>query len=146
MDATLLATFFVRGALCGLDAVRIQEVIRPAALTPVRRAPPEVAGIVNLRGRIVTILDLGLKLGFPPAVAGPASRILVIEDRGEFIGLLVDRVEEVAEVEPEHWQAPPANVPREQARFFRAVCRVGDRVATVLEEREILAVAQSHPS
>ncbi len=98
-STVLLTTFFVRESLCALDAAGIQEVIRVGALTPVRHAPDEVAGIVNLRGKIVTILDLGLRLGFARIVPGGDSRVFIIEDGGEFIGLLVDRVDEVVEVD-----------------------------------------------
>ena len=138
-QTVLLATFFVRDALCGLDAAGIQEVIRLGPVTPVCYAPEEVVGIVNLRGKIVTIVDLGLRLGFPKAMAGGDSRIFIIEDRNEFIGLLVDRVDEVVEVERDRWQAPPANVNPAQARFFRGVCRAGGRVITLLDAGQILA-------
>jgi purine-binding chemotaxis protein CheW len=137
-QTVLLTTFFVRDALCGLDAAGIQEVIRLGPVTPVCYAPEEVLGIVNLRGKIVTIVDLGLRLGFPKAMAGGDSRIFIIEDRNEFIGLLVDRVDEVVEVERDHWQPPPANVNGAQARFFKGVCRVGGRVITLLDAGEIL--------
>ena len=139
----LLATFFVRDALCALDAGGVQEVIRLGPVTPVRYAPEEVVGIVNLRGKIVTIIDLGLRLGFPKAVAGPDSRIFIMEDRNEFIGLLVDRVDEVVEVERDHWQPPPANVNSGQARFFKGVCRAGRRVITLLDAAQILAESTS---
>ena len=135
----LLATFFVRDALCALDAARIQEVIRLGPLTPVRHAQPAVAGIVNLRGRIVTVIDLGLRLGFPPVVPGPASRIFIMEDVNEFIGLLVDRVDEVVEVEPEALQPPPANISSRQAKFLEAICRAGSRVVTLLDAAAILS-------
>ena len=98
----------------------------------------EVPGIVNLRGKIVTIVDLGLRLGFPKAVARSDSRIFIIEDGNEFIGLLVDRVDEVVEVERGHWQAPPANVNWGQARFFQGVCRARGRVITLLDAGQIL--------
>jgi purine-binding chemotaxis protein CheW len=135
----LLTTFFVRDSLCALDAAGIQEVIRVGALTPVRHTPQEVTGIVNLRGKIVTILDLGLRLGFAKAIPTGDSRIFIIEDRNEFIGLLVDRVDEVVEVERDEWQSPPANVPWGQARFFKGICRAGGRVITVLDSSPILA-------
>jgi purine-binding chemotaxis protein CheW len=135
----LLATFFVHGTLCALDAAGVQEVIRLGPVTPVRYAPQEVLGIVNLRGKIVTILDLGLRLGFPKAVAGSDSRIFILEDRNEFIGLLVDQVDEVVEVEPDDWQRPPANVKGRQARFFQGVCRARGRVITLLDAGQILA-------
>jgi len=138
-QTVLLATFFVRDRLCALDATGVQEVIRLGPVTLVRYAPEEVLGIFNLRGKIVTIVDLGLRLGFPRAVAGRDSRIFIVEDRNEFIGLLVDRVDEVLEVESGHWQPPPANVTRGQARFFKGVCRAGGRVITLLDAGQILA-------
>jgi purine-binding chemotaxis protein CheW len=138
-QTVLLATFFVRDALCALDAAGIQEVIRLGALTPVWHAPAEVAGIVNLRGKTVTILDLGLRLGFPKSISTRDSRVFIIEDRNEFVGLLVDRVDEVVEVERDQWQAPPANVPGGQARFFQGVYRTSGRVITVLDPGPILS-------
>ena len=139
----LSATFFVRDALCALDAASVQEVIRIGPVTPVPYAPREVLGIFNLRGRIVTIVDIGQLLGFAPAVPCPESRIFIVEDRNEFIGLLVDRVDEVVEVEREQWQPPPANVIRGQGRFFKGVCRVDGRVITMLDRAELLA-EESH--
>ena len=138
-QTVLLATCFVREMLCALDAAGIQEVIRLGPLTPVRHAPPEVAGILNLRGKIVTVLDLGLKVGFRPAERGGESRILIIEDAGEFIGLMVDRVGEVLEVESGQWQPLPANTAPGQERFFKGVHRAADRVITILDPARILA-------
>ena len=138
-QTVLLASFFVRDALCALDAAGIQEVIRLGPLTPVRHGSPDVAGILNLRGKIVTILDLGLRLGFQKAVPTADSRIFIIEDSSEFVGLLVDRVDEVVEVEQSQWQAAPANVRGMQGRFFRGVCRAGGRAITVLDPGTILA-------
>ncbi len=137
--AVLLATFYVRGALCAVDAAGIQEVIRLGPLTPVRHAPQQIAGIVNLRGRIVTVLDLGLQLGFAPIVPSTDSRIFIVEDRHEFIGLLVDRVDEVVEVESDRWLPPPANVSWGQARFFKGICRDRDRVITLLDAGQVLS-------
>ncbi len=138
-QTVLLATFFVRDALCALDAAGIQEVIRLGPLTPVRHSTPDIAGILNLRGKIVTILDLGLRLGFSKSVPTADSRIFIIEDRSEFVGLLVDRVDEVVEVDRDQWQAPPANVCGMQGRFFQGVYRAGGRVITVLDPGPILA-------
>jgi purine-binding chemotaxis protein CheW len=135
----LITTFFVRDVLCGLDAAEIQEVIRLGPVTPVCHASSEVVGIVNLRGRIVTILDPGLRLGLPKAVPGMESRVFIIEDRSEFIGLLVDRVDEVVEVDAKAWQPPPANVSCGQGSFFKGVCRAHGSVITILDAPRILA-------
>lgn len=136
-QTVLLATFFVRETLCALDAAGVQEVIRLGPVTPVCYAPEEVLGIVNLRGKIVTIIDLGRRLGFAKAVPAKDSRIFIIEDRNEFIGLLVDRVDEVVEVERDGWQSPPANVNSGQARYFKGVCRAHGRVVTLLDPGQI---------
>ena len=138
-QANLLATFFIRDANCALDAAGVQEVIRLGRLTPVRHAPEEVVGIVNLRGRIVTVLDVGLKLGFDKALPGPDSRVFIVEDRNEFIGLLVDRVGEVVEVEGDQMGPPPANVSPAQRRFFKGVHRVGRQVITLVDVDQLLA-------
>ncbi len=134
----LLATFFVRDALCALDASGVQEVIRVESVTQVRHAPLEVAGVINLRGKIVTLLDLGMILGFGKSAVTPDSRIFIVEDRNEFLGVLVDRVSEVIEMERDQRESLPVNIPSAQSRFFQGVCRMGGRVIALLNPGEIL--------
>jgi purine-binding chemotaxis protein CheW len=137
---TLLATFFVRDALCGLNASSVQEVIRLGAITQAPHAPPDVAGIINLRGRIVTVVDAGMKLGYGPTAPGQNTRVFIVEDRDEFLGLLVDRVGEVLEVESGTEEPMPANSRSAQSRYFKGVNRIGGRVIALLDSAEMLAV------
>lgn len=137
---TLLATFFVRDALCGLNASSVQEVIRLGAITLAPHAPPDVAGIINLRGRIVTVVDAGMKLGYGPTAPGQNSRVFIVEDRDEFLGLLVDRVGEVLEVESGTEEPMPANLPPSQSKYFKGVNRIGGRVIALLDSAEMMAV------
>lgn len=141
--ALLLSTFLVRGTLFGFDAQIVQEVIRVGTVTPVPHAPAEVLGVINLRGKIVTLLDTGLLLGFPPGSPDTQNRIFVIEDKGEFFGMLVDRVDEVVELDPGQLEPPPANMPQAQAMFCAAVCRVSGRVITLLKTKELLSATRS---
>jgi purine-binding chemotaxis protein CheW len=134
----LLATFFVRDALCALDAAGVQEVIRVESVTRVRHAPEEVAGVINLRGKIVTLLDLGMILGFGKSDITRESRVFIMEDRNEFLGVLVDREGEVLEVEPGQEDSLPVNIPAAQARCFQGICRAGGRVIALLNPREVL--------
>jgi purine-binding chemotaxis protein CheW len=135
----LLATFYVRDALCAVDAAGIQEVIRVGSVTLVHHAPPEVVGVINLRGKIVTLLDIGLILGFAKAPPGPDSRVFIIEETGEFFGLLVDRVGDVFELDAQHEESLPANVPAAQARYFSGVFRAGGNVIARLRPEDLLA-------
>jgi purine-binding chemotaxis protein CheW len=137
-QTVLLATFFVRDALCALDASGVQEVIRVESVTQVRHAPDEVTGVMNLRGKIVTLLDLGMILGFGKSVITRESRVFIVEDRSEFLGILVDSVSEVIEVESANGDALPVNIPPAQARFFRGICRANGRVIALLNPREVL--------
>ena len=134
----LLATFFVRESLCALDASGVQEVIRVESVTRVRHAPDAVTGVINLRGKIVTLLDLGMILGFGKSVITRESRVFIIEDRGEFFGVLVDSVSEVIEVEPGTEDALPVNIPAAQARFFQGIRRANGHVISLLNPRELL--------
>lgn len=137
-QAVLFATLFVREALCALDASRVQEVIRMESITVVRHAPPEVAGVMNLRGKIVTLLDLGVILGFGKSTVTRESRVFIVEDRNEFLGVLVDSVSDVIEIEPGQAESLPVNIPATQARFFQGVVRRGGHVIAILKTDEIL--------
>jgi purine-binding chemotaxis protein CheW len=142
-QTALLATFFVREALCALDASCVQEVIRVESVTRVRHAPAEVAGVMNLRGKIVTLLDLGMILGSGKTEPTRESRVFIIENRNEFIGVLVDRVGEVFEVEGGATEPLPVNMPAAQARFFKGVCRTGGHVISLLNPEEVLSETRS---
>jgi purine-binding chemotaxis protein CheW len=93
---------------------------------------------MNLRGKIVTVVDLGLRLGLPKAVYANNSRVFIVENRGEFIGLLVDQVDEVLEVEAERWEHLPANRSANFSRFFKGVCRANGRIISILDADRIL--------
>jgi purine-binding chemotaxis protein CheW len=121
-----------------LDATGVQEVMRLGRLTSVHHALPEVLGVINMRGRIVTILDLGLRLGFEKAVPAPESRVFIVEDQGEFIGLLVDSVAQVVELERSSLEPTPANMASANSRYYKGVFRNGGRVTTLLDVDQVL--------
>lgn len=137
-QTVLLATFFVGDALCALNASEVQEVIRVESVTAVRHAPEEVMGVMNLRGKIVTLLDPRIILGLGKSAINNESRVFIMEDRDEFLGVLVDRAGDVVEVEPGQEEALPANIPTSQARFFQKVCRSGGHVIAVLNPSAVL--------
>lgn len=143
VQTTLLATFFVRDALCAIDAAGVQEVIRLSSVTPVRHASDEVVGVINLRGKIVTLLDIGMILGLGKAPATRDSRVFIVEDRTEFLGLLVDRVGEVLELDPDREEPLPVNIPAARARFFRGVYRADGHVIALLNPITLLSESRT---
>jgi purine-binding chemotaxis protein CheW len=142
----LLATFRVSDAWYALEADVVLEVIRVSSVTAVAHAPAEVVGVINLRGRIVTLLDVGLLLGVGASTIGRSSRILVAEDHGEYIGLLSDQVGDVRDVAVSSMQPPPANMPEGQVRYCKGVYRAGSRVISLLDARSLVAASEAVPT
>ena len=137
----LAATFMLGQATFGVDTAQIQEVVRLGNLTPVHHAPAYVVGIRNLRGRIVTVIDLPTRLDLGRVAVGPESRILIVEGQGEPIGLLVDQVADTIDVNPADIQPAPSNVNGVQSRQLRGVCRHGARLVALLDLTAILQAA-----
>jgi purine-binding chemotaxis protein CheW len=142
-DALLVATFFLGDGTFGLDTALIQEVVMEGEVTPVHHAPKYVAGIRNLRGRIVTVIDLRLRLELPPGCAGPESRILIADWNGEPVGLLVDRVDDTIEVGAGDLLPSPANQYGVQMQKLLGVFRSGEHLAALLDPVAILDPSDS---
>lgn len=90
--------FEVRGGAYGVDILQTQEVLKPIAATRIPNTPEEVLGVINLRGNIVPVIDLGRKLGHDFTVIEASSRIIVCTFSKKLVGLLVDRVLETAQI------------------------------------------------
>ena len=103
---TAILTLTVAGQLCGVPVMGVRDILGAQTITPIPLAPPEVAGGLNLRGRIVTAVDLRRRLGLPPREAGsPAPMSVVVEGGGELYALLADSVGDVLAL-PESGLAP----------------------------------------
>jgi purine-binding chemotaxis protein CheW len=135
----LAAAFYLRGALCALDASLVEEVVRMRHTTPVPHAPGYLLGVMNLRGKIVSVIDLGRKLELGAADPAEESRVYIVRDRSELVGLLVDRAADVIELDAAGLEPPPANVPGVQGRFLRGIARAGGRLAAVLDPATVLS-------
>jgi len=142
----LLATFFLGDAAFGLDAEQVQEVVRIADITPVHHAPSFVVGVMNLRGRIATVIDLATRLQLGATDVGSSSRILIIEWREEQIGLLVDRVADAALMDRASIKPAPENVSSMQGRQFKGVCHVDGTLVAVLDTEAVLEMEKGSES
>lgn len=102
-----LCTFSLDGHLFGVDAQTVQEVIRYQEMTRVPMAPPAVSGLINLRGQIVTAIDLRTRLGLTPRPAGKLPMNVVVRGDEGAVSLLVDQIGDVIEVDAENFETSP---------------------------------------
>jgi purine-binding chemotaxis protein CheW len=134
-------TATVGGQLFGLPISRVQDVFAPDRLTRVPLAPPEIAGLLNLRGRIVTAIDLRRRLGLD-ALAGDAPRMAVgVECKGESYGLLIDAIGEVLKLPLSGREDNPVNLDPGLARVSAGVHRLDGKLLVVLDVDRVLDIA-----
>lgn len=134
---TDFVTFTTGGQLFGLPIGRVQEVFRPTHITPVPLAGPQIAGVLNLRGRIVTAIDMRNRLEL--AHDDEQSPMAIgIECRGESFGLLVDALGEVLKLPDGEREANPVNLDRKLARVSAGVHRLDDQLMVVLDVDRVL--------
>src|SRR5205807_3432409 len=102
-----VCTFFVAGSCYGVEVLRVQEIIRAQPLTRVPRAPHVVRGLINLRGRIVTVLDLRRRLELPERACEETHRNVVVCTPEGVVSTLVDEIGDVLELGEEAFEPPP---------------------------------------
>jgi purine-binding chemotaxis protein CheW len=138
-----LATFYLGEICLALDIGSIQEIMRDVRITHVPYAPPEVSGVINLRGEVSTIIDLRRVLALPPAPSDEGRRTLIVRSQGESIGLIVDRVADITAVDASEIVPPPPNVGRLDGQFIRGVCPRESEIIVVLELEQVLSTSAS---
>jgi purine-binding chemotaxis protein CheW len=141
-DPETWVTFDLADEVYALPVDRIQEVLRVDAITRVPHAPTPVRGITNMRGRVLAVVDLRVRLGLPPAPVGEQSRILVISSRERSIGLLVDAARQVAKLLPSAVQPPPPDVVTPRSGFIVGVCRSGETLLILLDIDRVLLIQE----
>ena len=131
-EGTLIIAFLVAGAAFGIEANLVQEVCRLGEITPVHRAPPEVIGIRNLRGRIVTVIDLSVRLEAGRVEPHANNRVLIVEWKDETVGLLVEAVLDTHVTFPDQLGPVPPHLPGAQSQHLRGLYRCGTQLVAML--------------
>ena len=133
-----LACFETRGRLYGIDVLQIREIVRCQEVTPLPRAPELIEGVIDLRGVVIPVIDLGHALCSEPADQGPGSRIAVLEVDGMVLGLRVDAAVDVISVEARDVDDPPALATQAGYETVRAVVRRADAAPVLVLSLEHL--------
>ena len=138
VQSFLVSTFFIEDTRFGIDTSRVQEIIKVIDITNIHHAPEYIMGAINLRGKIVTIMNLGRKLVLSPTEIDDEARIMIADWGDEYVGLLVDKVSDVIVVERERIKPAPSNVKGAQGRYFEGVYETEDGLVGILNVDEVL--------
>jgi purine-binding chemotaxis protein CheW len=125
-----LATFRLDGDLYGIEVQHVQEVLRSQQLTRVPLAPAAVAGLINLRGQVVTAIELRERLGRPPRAEGTAAVVIVVRLHGEAVSLLVDSI---ADVDAGDFEAPPDTLEGQARELIRGAYKLDGQLLLALD-------------
>lgn len=134
--ARRVVTCLVHGRYVGLDVSHVREVVRYAGTTRVPRAQPSVAGLVNLRGRAVTAIDLRLRMGLPPRPDGVPAMNVVVRLADTVVSIVVDTVGDVVDL-PQEVDPAPDTLPAAERHVIAGTWQVGGRVVQLLDPRAV---------
>jgi purine-binding chemotaxis protein CheW len=137
---TEYVTTMIGEQLFGLPIARVQDVFMPERLTRVPLASSDVAGVLNLRGRIVTAIDMRARLGLPKADAGRPPMAVGVELRGESYGLLIDQIGEVLKLADDGREENPVNLDPRMAKMADGVHRLDGQLMVVLDVDRVLEI------
>ncbi len=131
-------TVVIGGQLFGLPIERVHDVFMPESITRVPLSRPEIAGVLNLRGRIVTAIDMRRRLHLPPRTDGGQAMAVGIEHKGESYGLLIDNVGEVLDLPTDGREPNPVNLDSRWAAISGGVHRLSGQLMVILDVDRVL--------
>lgn len=133
-------TFLLGELYLGVEVLRVQEVIRTQPMTRVPLAHPVVRGLINLRGQIVTALDLRRRLELPDRDNGPPPMNVVIDTDDGAVSLLVDEIGEVLDVAADQFESPPDTLKGEARDLIRGAYKLPDRLLLILNTDRVVTL------
>lgn len=134
-------TFNVAGFLFGIEVDQVQEVIRTQNMTPVPMSPAVVEGLINLRGQIVTAIDLRKRLSLPERPEGLRPMNVVVRMRDGAVSLLVDQIGEVIDVSEDTFEAPPSTLADNVMDLIKGAYKLDGQLLLLLDTAHVVAVA-----
>ncbi len=135
-------TFTLEDEVYGINVMQVQEVLREIEVAPVPGAPHYVTGIINLRGNVVSVIDARTRFGLQQREGTPYTRIIVIEAQQQIIGILVDSVAEVVDIEMSEIETAPNVGNEETARYIDGVVSRDERLLILVDLNKLLTEAE----
>jgi purine-binding chemotaxis protein CheW len=137
-QSRLYSTFTAGGLFLGIEVLQVQEVLRYLEMTRIPSARDVIQGLINLRGQIVTAVDMRARLGLPKRGEGETPMNMVVRSDDGAVSLLVDEIGDVVEVTAESYEPTPDNLPREQRELIEGVHKLEGRLLLVLDSERVL--------
>ncbi len=134
-----LVTFNISNEEFGVDILKVQEIIRTMEITKVPRAPEFVEGVINLRGKVIPIIDLRRRFGMDSRKHDSQTRIVVIELNNMIVGFVVDSVSEVLRIPADTVVPPPAIVSGVDSEYISGVGKLDDRLLILIDLEKLLS-------
>lgn len=134
-----LVVFELAGERYGVEIGRVQEIIRMPAITQLPRAPEFVEGVINLRGRVIPVLELRKRFGLKTGERDRESRIVVVDVKGQTLGMVVDGVSEVLRLPSEAVEPPSPVVTTVESGFLRGIAKLEGQLIILLELDRVLS-------
>jgi purine-binding chemotaxis protein CheW len=135
------STFFVADLFFGVDVLRVQEVLRFQQMTRVPQAPEVIEGLINLRGQIVTAIDMRRRLRLPPRAGDQTPMNMVVRTEDGAVSLLVDEIGDVLDVDASTYERPPENLDPAARDLIRGVYKLKNRLLLVLDAERTVDLA-----
>ena len=139
VDGGKFLTFFLANEEYGIEILKVQEIIGMLSITAVPRTPSFVRGVVNLRGKVIPIIDLRLKFGMPASKQTEETCIIVVQARGVEIGIVVDRVSEVLDIAADAIDATPAFGAEVDTEYLLGIAKAEGQVRLLLDIDEVMS-------
>jgi purine-binding chemotaxis protein CheW len=138
-------TFFLKGLFFGVEVLKVQEVIRYQEMTRVPLAPGMIQGLINLRGQIVTAIDLRHRLELPAREAGELPMNVVVRSEDGAVSLLVDEIGDVVEIQDDTYESPPETLKGVARDLIQGVYKLKDRLLLILDTEKTVNVSSAGP-
>jgi len=139
-DTEAFVTFTVAGQLFGVPVIRVQDILTPDVIAPVPGSPRQVRGLINLRGRIVTVIDMRTHMSLPKSDTGACGMCVTVESRGDFYTLFVDTVGDVITLSKTLREGNPATLDAVWRDVADAVYRTDQGLMVALHVDRLLAI------
>ena len=133
-----LVTFKIGDEEFGVDILKVQEIIRMMPITKVPNAPSFVEGVINLRGKVIPVIDMRKRFGMATSAHNDQTRIEVMDLQGQVVGFVVDAVSEVLRIKESTVEPPPPVVAGIGSEYMRGVGKLEDRLLILLDLDKLL--------